>query len=80
MKTKLISAYLETDDNSFILDGYNLTHRLQPMAGTKLKIESVTKFYDPVTGRNIDRVVFKFYGFKFLINFFQKFLNKKLLI
>lgn len=79
MKTELLSAYLETNDNSFVFNGYNLTHRLQPLMGTKLKVESVFKFLDPTTGRNIDRVVLKFYDDSFFVEKTQKELNREVI-
>lgn len=68
MLHKLISAFLETDDNSFQLDGYNLSHRLLPMKGQKMAIQNVFQVVDPVSGRNLDRVILKFYSDQFFVD------------
>lgn len=68
MITKLVSSYFESDDNSFIFDGYNLFHRLNPLLGTKLKVDQLVKVMDPISGRNLDRVTLRFYDDSHLVN------------
>lgn len=59
MVLKFINASLETDDNTIALEGYNLSHRLAPFVGSKFRFESMGTVIDPMTGRNLDRVVLR---------------------
>lgn len=68
MLTKLVTSYFESDDNSFRLEGYNLSHRFNPLVGLKFKVEDIKKVTDPSSGRNLDQITLKFYDDSFFVN------------
>jgi hypothetical protein len=55
MLIKFTNSYLETDNNSIILEGYNLSHRLNPLINHTFKVDALSQYFDRVSGRNIDR-------------------------
>ncbi len=77
MKIQLLNPVLDTDLNQITLDGYNLTHRFQPLQGSKFIVASSGRVYDPVTGKNFDRMVLIPYRDSFLADEMERVLKEK---